>query len=104
MSLPLLITSTIVKEAEMTTVLCTPASAMLILRCMDSDANTFTGVKQLIIVRKVMLSNDAIDDYSWIGWRDHQGARGEGYCPQHHSLWFLEAGGGGSFSPRCHSP
>ena len=37
-------------EAEMTTILCTPASAMLILRCMDSDQNTFKGVKHLVIV------------------------------------------------------
>ena len=44
------IPSTIVMEAEMTTILCTPASAMLILRCIDSDNNTFKGVKHLVIV------------------------------------------------------
>lgn len=64
MFFPLLIASTIVKEAEMITVLCTPASAMLILRCMDSDANTFTGVKHLIIVSEVIIL--IIDYYSWI--------------------------------------
>ena len=52
----LLIVSTIVMEAELTTILCTPASAMLILRCMDSDNTTFKGVKHLVIVCLMMIA------------------------------------------------
>ena len=41
---------TIVSEAELKTVVCTPASGMMLLRCLDTDPERFSFIKNLIIV------------------------------------------------------
>ena len=42
---------TIVSEAELKTVVCTPASGMMLLRCLDTDPKRFRYIKNLVIVR-----------------------------------------------------
>ena len=41
--------ATIVSEAELKTVVCTPASGMMLLRCLDTDPERFSFIKNLII-------------------------------------------------------
>ena len=41
---------TVVSEAELKTIVCTPASGMMLLRCVNTDPERFSYIKNLVIV------------------------------------------------------
>lgn len=51
----LLSTRTIVEEAELKSVLCTPASGLMLLNCLNTDLHRFKSLANLIIVSLVSL-------------------------------------------------